>query len=205
MEFNLLFQNLKKRMTWIVLLVAVMVIATSVVNVFLFKKEYDAVATLIIVAESRSGSDYLYSNLKAGLELKNDLDDILKSDGVMDSLKNELGKELPGILRISNEDLKDRIYFSTAPDTRVFRIAFRYSDPKFALSTVNRLTQIYKEKVADLMKIDAIAILEPAKLPLIPSTPDTTKNVLTAFIFSSFIFIVFFVMVDAAKSKFKNE
>ena len=192
---------MKKNLLWMMFFMSLCVALVCALSIWVIPKQYEAKVSLMIVRDPQAGSQYLYDELQAGLELIKDYQQIIKTDVVMNEVKDQLSSELPAIKNLLNEDMQKRITFDSVPDSRVFNILYRDTNSQTAQKVANKLAEILKEKIALLLQVDTLSILGPAELPRNPVSPNLAQNISIALGFSLAASIMTIVLLDAIKNE----
>lgn len=191
---------IKKNMLMMLFFISLCVAIVSALSVWVIPKQYEAKVSLMIVRDPNAGTLYLYDELQAGLELIKDYQQILKTDVVLNEVKEKLSSELPSMKNLPNEDMQKRIVFDSVSDSRVFNILYRDTNNQTAQQVANKLAEVLKDKIAFLLQMDTLSILGPAELPHYPVSPNLAQNISITLVFSLVVSIVIIVLADAIKN-----
>ncbi|EUJ25557.1 YveK family protein [Listeria cornellensis] len=85
-----------------------------------------------------------------------------------------------------------KINIQSDKDSLVFKVSVDDREPSRARAIVNKITATYKEDLPQLVDNNKVIILEPANLPLEPTSPNILLNTLIAFVLgmiANFIFV----------------
>lgn len=176
MEIKQYFAILKKRL-WILLLLPL--IAGSIseyMSHYVMTPLYEANTTLYVIND-RGNAQYpiAYEDLIIGEFLVKDYRELAKSRTVTGAVVEELDLKgfTPGMLA-------SMVNVSSKNDTRIIEISVQDTDPARARDIANKLGEVFKAKVIELMKADNVNIVDPAELPESPVSPRTIVNIAVA-------------------------
>ncbi len=101
---------------------------------------------------------------------------LIKSNVVLDQVSLQLAKE-DGIQYTSNE-LNKMISVTQSPNSQMFSIRVVSINAKEAMEIANKTAMIFKEKAVEILKVDKVSIISPAKLQTTPVSPNKKLNLL---------------------------
>lgn len=178
-----LFFILRKRIAIILLLVIFSVAASGIVSYFVLDKQYQA-STTIIVGSSNAyydNKELQLSDITMYQKLLKTFSEIAKSRMVSEKVIKDLS------LSISPDALQKKIAVTSVGDTQMMTIKVTDLDPQIAASIANKLANIFKSEVAQLMKVQNVEIIDPAVVPASPIKPRPTLNMAIAFVLALMI------------------
>ncbi|MFA7572740.1 MAG: Wzz/FepE/Etk N-terminal domain-containing protein [Lutispora sp.] len=178
-----LFFVLRKRIAIILLLVIFSVAASGIVSYFVLDKQYQA-STTIIVGSSNAyydNKELQLSDITMYQKLLKTFSEIAKSRMVSEKVIKDLS------LSISPDALQKKIAVTSVGDTQMMTIKVTDLDPQIAASIANKLANIFKSEVAQLMKVQNVEIIDPAVVPTSPIKPRPTLNMAIAFVLALMI------------------
>lgn len=178
-----LFFVLRKRIAIILLLVIFSVAASGIVSYFVLDKQYQA-STTIIVGSSNAyydNKELQLSDITMYQKLLKTFSEIAKSRMVSEKVIKDLS------LSISPDALQKKITVTSVGDTQMMTIKVTDLDPQIAASIANKLANIFKSEVAQLMKVQNVEIIDPAVVPTSPIKPRPMLNMAIAFVLALMI------------------
>lgn len=164
---------------------------------YMITPQYTASTKLYMVAAS-SDSVINLTDINLGTSLSNDYAELITIHPIVDTVISDLDlpytyKELLGMTTIEN-----------ITNTRIIKITVESPDPEEAKDVANALAQETVKVLPDLMETSEPSIAEEALLPVRPSSPSYTKNImigaLLGILLVAGILTVFFLMDDTLKS-----
>ncbi|EUJ44669.1 YveK family protein [Listeria rocourtiae] len=75
-----------------------------------------------------------------------------------------------------------KISIQSDKDSLVFTVSVEDANPKRAQEIVNKITETYQKDLPKLVSNNKVIILEPANLPLEPTSPNIIINTMIAFV-----------------------
>lgn len=176
MEIKQIFAVLKKRLWILIFLPVVAASVSAYLSLYVMIPVYEANTTLYVIND-RGNTQYplAYEDLIIGEYLVKDYRELAKSRTVTGAVVEELDLKgfTPGMLA-------SMVNVNSKNDTRIIEISVKDTDPARAMDIANKLGEVFKAKVIELMKADNVNIVDPAELPGSPVSPRTTVNIAVA-------------------------
>jgi capsular polysaccharide biosynthesis protein len=176
------YMNIILKRLWIIILLPLVAAGTSAfISFHVMKPVYEANSTLYIIDKNRSSDssdseeDISYNEIWVGGQLVKDYTELIKSRRVTSSVIQEL--KLEGI---APAQLAGMIKVSSKNDTRIIEISVSDNDPKRAMEITNKVSDVFIEKVGELMGIENINIVDSAIQPTSPVKPRPMINIAIA-------------------------
>ncbi len=158
---------------WIILIImCVSVILTSVYTLVTFEPVYSADTTIYVGSDADSKTQIVYNDLVVADRLVNDYRQLIKSRSVTSRVIEELD------LKMSAAGLAGKIDVRSLQDTRIIQITVRDVEPQKAKDIANKVALVFQEKVADIMKVENVQVIDTAILPTAPINVNTQNNIL---------------------------
>lgn len=168
---------LKKRMLLIFSMMILGVVALAGVTFFLITPKYETDTQLVVQSNQETLTNAnLQSDLTGNVMMVNTYKDLIKSDVVLDQVSLQLTKE-NGIQYTSNE-LNKMISVTQSQNSQMFSIRVISINAKEAMEIANKTAMIFKEKAVEILKVDKVSIISPAKLQTTPVSPNKKLNLL---------------------------
>jgi len=162
-----LFQIFLKRW-WIVAIAAFLCLVIGFVMAFyIIDPVYKADTTLYIGKNVDQKTDITYNDMMLGTQMVKDYRELVISRMVSNTVIQELG-----LKDITADQLAQKLTVSSKNDTRVIQITTEDIDPELAMNITNKVAEIFKAKVVEIMKVENVQIIdkaEKAKNPIRPS------------------------------------
>ena len=162
---------LKKRVLLIFSMMILGVVALAGVTFFLITPKYETDTQLVVQSNQETLTNAnLQSDLTGNVMMVNTYKDLIKSDVVLDQVSLQLAKE-NGIQYTSNE-LNKMISVTQSQNSQMFSIRVISINAKEAMEIANKTAMIFKEKAVEILKVDKVSIISPAKLQTTPVSPN---------------------------------
>lgn len=115
-----------------------------------------------------------YNDVLLSQKLVKTYSEIAKSNRVLDKVIQKLG------LDVTAEDIRKKITVNSVQDTEIIRISVEDLVPQYATDLANAIAVVFMGEVADIMKIDNVQLIDPAKVPDKPVKPRSILNMAIA-------------------------
>lgn len=161
------------------------------VSKFLIAEKFESETSLYILTQDTGGS--VYSDFQLGTILTKDYEVLVKSRTVLEEVAQNLK------LDITYENLKNMISVTVPESTRIVEITVKTTDPELSWKIADGVCDVASKKIADIMNVDAVNVVEEANLPTKKCSPSVGKNtILGGFIgvFLSCAVILLFMMFN---------
>lgn len=180
MELGVTLKIIKNNLIWLIALPLIAMTIAFGISKYYIVPQYTSSAQIFITTNVESGSEKettVYSEqLKTNMQMANTFNTILKSSRTLEAVRSELN------LTESNDALAKKISIQSDKDSLVFTVSVEDANPKRAQEIVNKITETYQKDLPKLVSNNKVIILEPANLPLEPTSPNIIINTMIAFV-----------------------
>ncbi|RGR76718.1 hypothetical protein DWY25_00055 [Holdemania filiformis] len=188
---------IKKHFNLFVIIILIASIIAALITMFLIPKKYTAEAKLIIVQKSNPDSQQIsYNDIQTSQKLVNTYSEILKSEAVSDEVIKNLELD---VKNIDHSSYLKMVNISSIKDTEVIKISVETQEPKLSAEIANEIVLVFQKKIATIMNIENVTVLNSAKVPEQKSSPSNFKNILIGFLLGCIIdgcFVIYFLLND---------
>lgn len=201
-ELNLqqVFLIFKKRIFVIITVTLLCGIAAFLITSYLIKPMYTASASLYVYSNtSVTGDSITSAELNASQELVNTYLVVLKSDSVLDEVIETLE------LDVTAGDIRNMLSANSIDGTEAFSIEVTYRDPLQAQMIVNTIIDIAPAHIVRVVKAGGVEVIDSAKLPLNPTSPNLKRNVLIGALLGFFITFGIIVLIVKFDTRIRDE
>lgn len=194
----------RKRLWLIVAMVAIAASAAAVVSYFVLTPVYSA-STKIIVNKSSDSTGTTVQDLNTvtmNIRLVDTYKEIIKTTGIMDKVAAKFPE-----FGLTGEQMIGKVRVSSVNDTQVMTLSVEDPSHETAVRLVNAITEVFKEEIPQIMKVDNVTILSPAK-PLdnpAPVRPNPKLNMMIAVVVSLMLAIGVAFLLEYLDDTIKSE
>lgn len=207
-EIDLLqiFEIIKEKLILFILICMVCCTVALCITKFVMKEEFTATAKLIIVQKSDSATaqqNYTYSDQQLSQKLANTYSQIIMSEAISDPVIANL--DLYNKYGISSTEYGNIVKVSAANNTEVINVSVTTNDPQLSADIANEITNVFEDKIYDIMQIENVTTLTNAKVPTRKSGPSTMKNTMIGGMIGLLICAAIIVIQLFTDTKVKTE
>lgn len=152
-----LYKMVKKNVILIFLITIVAMGSSWAVAKYAITPIYQS-STQILVNQAASDNIFDVNVVKSNLELINTYSVIIKSPLVLEEVIKDLR------LNKEFEELYEQVTVNNQEDSQVVVVSVEDENPATAVKVANSIAAVFENKIADVMKVDNVNVLYPAKL-----------------------------------------
>ena len=167
-----LLRELLRRSWVIVLCTIIAAMAVLLVSMFFVEPVYESCTKVYILSRQQGDAGLTYSDLQTAEQLTSDYEELIKSRFVLETVLADLG------LDMSADELARAVTVASPVGTRILEITVENKDPYLARDIANQIREVSGERIVEIMRIDAVNLVDEANLPMKPSKPDIRRNTL---------------------------
>lgn len=176
-ELREIFDIIRKRLLLIVLIVLAAVITAGVLSYFVLDKQYEATTSLILGKPNdfSSNPQLQYNDVLLFQKLVKTYGEIAKSRTVSEKVIEAMQ------LNLTAEQLQSKITVTPVGDTELIKIKVVDNSPEMAANIANKLAEVFKSQVVQIMRVENVQVVDTAKIPNSPIKPRPTINIAISF------------------------
>ncbi|OPA80480.1 lipopolysaccharide biosynthesis protein [Paenibacillus selenitireducens] len=198
------YQIIRKRLGMIIAIVAVSSIACGLVSYFLLNPVYEA-STKIIVnrsSEQNLANTIDINEVNTNLRLIDTYKEIIKTPAITEIVV----KNYPQFALTASE-LMEKVSVSSVNNTQVMTIKVEDESYEKAAEVVNAVSNVFKDEISKIFKVDNVTILNKAPLSPVPSPikPNPKLNIAISFIVSLMVAVGIAFLLEYLDDTIKTE
>lgn len=183
-DLGKIFYKMRDKFIYIIIFTIVAAIVSGLVTHFCIKPKYSATTKMYVYSNTdriSTDSTITSTELTASQDLVNTYIYILKSDTVLEAVIKDLD------LNISTSALKSAISAQQADKTVAFEVTVTATGPKTAARIANSIAKIAPKEIVRVVKAGGVEIIDYAKVPTKPSSPNLSMNIIVAAVAALFV------------------
>lgn len=201
-EYSLseIFSILITRIWIIVLCVILGTTGTFLVTKYVIQEEYTASVSMYVAPNS--GSVNLLaslSELNYAQEVVNTYIEILKTDVFLNSVSKTSG------YKYTANQLNEMISMEAVNNTEIFKVQVTTNDPRQSLIIANSISLLAPGKIIEIKDADAVRVVDPASLPIEPSSPNILMNTAIGLILGLMLGVMLAFILSILDKRIKGE
>lgn len=186
---------------WLIVLCAVIGLSGAYIGTTYFMtKQYTASTSLFVRSDSdNKTAQALATDLNISMRLVDTYMVILKSDSVLSEVANKLN------LGYSAGDIGKMIKTSPVEETEVINVSVTNPNPAHAQLIANTIAETAPAEIIRVVKVGSVEILDKAKLPSAPSSPNVKINSLIGLLAGLVLSILISLLLEMINTSVKGE
>ena len=183
-----LFSVVWKKMPVIILSVILCAAIALGVTKFMMTPMYVAETKVYVLNNSNNDTGVTTGDLQVGTYLTKDYMELVKSRPVLEYAIKKLN------LDTTPAALGKIISVSSPADTRILSIKVEHESPELASDIANAVREQAGKQICEIMKADAVNVVEEAEVPTKPSSPSKGKNTVLGGLLGGILVVGFLVV-----------
>lgn len=182
-DLGKIFYKMRNKFIYILIITVVAGLGCGLITQFAIKPSYSATTKMYVYSNTdriSTDSSITSVELDASQELINTYIYILKSDTVLEAVIEDLN------LNITTTSLRKAISASQAEKTVAFEVTVTTKNPSLSAKIANSIAKVAPAEIVRVVKAGGVEIIDYAKEPKKPSSPNLKKNVALA-LFIAFV------------------
>lgn len=203
-DLRKIFTMLKRKIVYILIIAVIGAILAGTYTNFFVTPKYTATVQLHVYssADNRLGTDSSITKgeLEASEQLINTYIVVVKSNTFLEKVSDKLGRE-----DLTAGAIKSMMSCSAIENTVAFSISITNPDPETAMEIANTIADTCPDEIVRVLKVGGVEIIDYAKLPSSPSSPNLRKNVLFGAVIAFGLAFAFFFIREIFDTSIKDE
>lgn len=195
-DLKKIFFMLRKKVVYIILITLLGGVLAGCFTEFFIDQKYTSYINLYVYSDAdqlNTQSSMTYNDYTVSTALVKSYLVILESDSVMEKVAQKVGLE-------SADDVRKYISTSQYEDTVVFQVSVTTTDPKTSQTIANAVADVAPEEISRIIKAGGANVIDYAKEPTSPSSPNIKKNILIGLGAGFILSFLFFFIKEALNS-----
>ena len=190
--------NIFRKRGWIVLLTTIIAITISgILSFFVIEPVYQAQLTFMVNFNQNENAQITQEDMDYGTKLVETYKPIIKSRKVTQKIKNNLN------LSMSQSEIGDAIQINSISGP-VMSVTVNSTNPVLAANIANEVPEVFGKELKRIAKVDGIEVIDMAKAPNSPVSPNKIKNIIMAAIIGIVIGIFIVLLLEVLDNKVKT-
>lgn len=175
MEIKDYLEIIRKKIWLIILFTTAAALAGGIFSYYYLDKVYSTSTTLMVSKKwEEQTAPIQYNDILLNQKLVKTYSEIAKSDRILNKVVERMDVNIsPGVIRAM-------MNISSVNDTEIIRITVSGTDRIFITDLANTVAQVFIEEIVNIMKMDNVQLIDPAKVPSYPISPRPTQNIAIA-------------------------
>lgn len=174
-DLRKIFYMMRTKLVFIFLATILFAVAAGCFTHFFIAPTYSASIKMYAYSDTdrvTTDSSITRTQLDTAQDLVSTYIYILNSDTVLDLVAEDLG------LNASSSSLKSMISATQVEGTIAFQVTVNSKDPELSAKIANSIAKVAPDEIARIVNAGGVEVIDYAKVPSNPSSPNTKKNIL---------------------------
>ncbi len=203
-DFKKIFEMIKQKLVYIILITVIGAIVSGCVTNFFITPQYTASVKLYAWSNSEHilstpGNNITTNEIEASQMLINSYLVTIQSDTFLEKVADQVSGN------VSVNQIKKMLSCSAIDETNIFRVSITSADPKQAEEIANIIADVCPDELVRILKVGGVEIVDYAKEPTKPSSPNTKKNILIGAAAGFILSFAFFFLKDLFDTSINDE
>lgn len=195
-----IINNIWNNIIVIILVLVVFGLLGVVGSLYLMDMKYKSTTKVYITNKENTNQKTTAQELQVGNLILKDYKQIILSDLVLE----EVIKKHPE-WNLTTDALKAKLTITAPVDTRVLSITAEDSNKHRVVEIANEVREeAFKKLKEKISTVDEVTLLEKAKMPNSPSSPNTRKNAIISMFIGLLLSIAYFIMIEVMDDRIKK-
>ena len=195
-ELLVLLKNNIKVISISTLLITIVV---AIYTFFFITPMYQSSTDIFVTQTSEENISVSQQDINTSISLINTYGDIIKKDFILEPVIEEL--DLP----MSTGTLRENLNVQTSGDSQVFSIIVQDENPYQAADIANTTTEIFQEKIYDVMNVDNVTILTAGTPNTNPASPNKPGNIAVGVLLGLLVGVGIVILRELTDKRIKTE
>jgi capsular polysaccharide biosynthesis protein len=195
---------IKKRLLLIIVFVVLCTAGSAVFSLFFKDPVYEASTKIIVnqTATQMATGQLDLNQINSNIKMIDTYKEIIKTPAILDKVAEQYSQ-----LGLTATELTQKIQVSSVNNTQVMTLVVQDVDYKLAAQIVNAVSNVFREEIQHIFKVENVSILNEAVEDAQPSpvSPNVPLNIAIAFIVSLLIAVGVTLLLEYMDDTIKTE
>jgi len=203
-DLKQLFEVAIARIKLIILIVFVFTVSAFLISKFVITPLYTATATLYVNSNSTTVSQNIsISDIDTGRELVTLYSEFIESDTVLEQVANAVSNDTD--MMFTADMIKGMISSGGVNETALMAVTVTSPSPELSQIIANAVADIAPDRITEFMEGSSVKVVDYAKLPEAPSSPNVMKNTAMGFLLGLVVSLGIIFVMELMDTRIKNE
>ena len=174
-------------------------IVVAIYTFFFITPMYQSSTDIFVTQTSERNISVSQQDINTSISLINTYGDIIKKDFILEPVIEEL--DLP----ITTGALRENLNVQTSENSQVFSVVVQDENPFRAADIANTTTEIFQEKIYDIMNVDNVTILTAGTPNTNPASPNKPINIAVGVLLGLWVGVGIVLLRELTDKRIKTE
>ncbi|MGL5416422.1 MAG: YveK family protein [Clostridium sp.] len=198
-----ILQLLRKRYKIILISILACVSIAGIFSFFVIKPKYESKVKVFVGKEAKSaGASYDNAEIQMYQKLLTTYAELIKTEDLVQFAVDEAALELGGL---EAKDILTNLVVTPRSDTQILEVGYKDTDPSRTVLVVQAITQGFMEKSKELIGNGNVKVIQEAKYPHVPVSPNKKMNILISLVLGAMIGVGIVLLLEFIDNTFKTK
>ncbi|RII35007.1 capsular biosynthesis protein [Clostridium chromiireducens] len=192
---------LLKRWKMILSITLLTTLMVGIISIFVIAPKYEANTKVFIGKERTDSKDQNYNNsdIQMYQQLLKTYAEVIKTNALVEKAINASN------LNTTSEEILSNLTVTPTANTQILEIKYISKDRELSKDVLDAITSEFIKTSTDLIPNGNVKVIEPAKLPESPASPNNKMNIAIAFLVGLMISVGLSFLLEFIDNTFKNK
>lgn len=198
LDLTKILRILKNNLKLLIILPLICLLISAIVTLFFLDEEYQA-TTQVLVNQKESDSQMMAQEVQSNIQLVNTYSEIVKSPRILDKVSKELNR------KYSTSELSSMLTVTNQAKSQLLNIDVVSKSGKDSEKIANKLAEVFRDEVPDIMNVDNVSILSTADDTTKQVAPKTMVNLVMGIVIGLIIALIIIFIKEIFDKRIKSE
>lgn len=198
LDLTKILRILKNNLKLLIILPLICLLISAIVTLFFLDEEYQA-TTQVLVNQKESDSQMMAQEVQSNIQLVNTYSEIVKSPRILDKVSKELNR------KYSTSELSSMLTVTNQAESQLLNIDVVSKSGKDSEKIANKLAEVFRDEVPDIMNVDNVSILSTADDTTKQVAPKTMVNLVMGIVIGLIIALIIIFIKEIFDKRIKSE
>lgn len=192
---------LLKRWKMILSITLLTTLTVGIISIFVIAPKYEASTKVFIGKERTDSKDQNYNNsdIQMYQQLLKTYAEVIKTNALVEKAINASN------LNTTSEEILSDLTVTPTANTQILEIKYISKDRELSKAVLDSITGEFIKTSTELIPNGNVKVIEPAKLPESPASPNNKMNIAIAFVVGLMISVGLSFLLEFIDNTFKNK
>jgi capsular polysaccharide biosynthesis protein len=192
------------RIKLIIFIIFVFGVSAFLISKFVLTPMYTTSATMYVNNNKTSTSQNIsISDIDTGRELVGLYSEFIESDTVLEQVASTVSNETD--IAFTAKDIRSMLSSGAVNDTALMSVTVTSPSPEISQIIANAVADIAPDRITEFMEGSSVKVVDYAKLPEYPSSPNVTKNTAMGIVLGAVVAFGLVFIMELTDTRIKNE
>jgi capsular polysaccharide biosynthesis protein len=192
------------RIKLIIFIIFVFGVSAFLISKFVLTPMYTTSATMYVNNNKTSTSQNIsISDIDTGRELVGLYSEFIESDTVLEQVAATVSNETD--IAFTAKDIRSMLSSGAVNDTALMSVTVTSPSPEISQIIANAVADIAPDRITEFMEGSSVKVVDYAKLPEYPSSPNVTKNTAMGLVLGAVVAFGLVFIMELTDTRIKNE